>query len=87
MTKTVAKAMTAMSALLDHNKAASVRLAVKRALMPYVIEQETQDSLTDNYLADMPIEQLQRWKRSRMYRGEVFPLWLDLTARADTLKL
>ena len=85
--KTVAKAMTAMSALLDHKKAASVRLAVKRALMPYVIEQETQDSLADSYLADMPIEQLQRWKRSRMYRGEVFPLWLDLTARADTLKI
>ena len=38
MTKTDAKAMTAMSALLGHKKAASVRLAVKRALMPYVID-------------------------------------------------
>ena len=38
MTKTDAKAMTAMSALLGHKKAASARLAAKRALMPYVID-------------------------------------------------
>ena len=38
MTKTRAKAMTAMSALLGHRKVASVRLVVKRALMPYVVD-------------------------------------------------
>ena len=38
MTKTHAKAMTAMSAPLGHKKAASVHLAVKRALMLYVID-------------------------------------------------
>lgn len=34
MTKTDAKAMTAMSVLLSHKKAARVHLAVRSALMP-----------------------------------------------------
>ena len=40
MMKTHPKAMIAMSALLSHKKAASVRLAVRRALMPYAIDKK-----------------------------------------------